>query len=98
MAGPQGNLAARTLSGESTRTDRGEKREGRCGMKVQKTGREVAPCECLPQATLFINHLDKTALEGGYYHSPFMDKKTEAQISGDSPQIPQLAGDKEGQI
>ena len=32
--------------------------------------------------------------EGGYYHSPFMDKKTEAQLSGDLPQIPQLAGDK----
>lgn len=63
-------------------------------MKVQKTRREVAPCECLPQATLFINHLDTTALEGGYDHSPFMDKKTEAQISGDLPQIPQLAGDK----
>lgn len=77
------------------RTEKERKnRDGRYGMKVQKIGREVAPCECLPQATLFINHLDTTALEGGYYHSPFMDKETEAQLSADLPQIPQLAGDK----
>lgn len=29
--------------------------------------------------TLYINHLDTTALEGGYYHPHVIDKKTEAQ-------------------